>query len=483
MILLSQYTTWSFWLHLVVLGYLTTEAIRKWNAPWAKPTLAVYGTVAFWYTGDFVLSKPIDYRTFEVGVVTFAFVQVTFFLVIFRFFVVPLTHHLCARPLHDSRSLLSEGGRIQIVEFPTRLLRFVFPVLILVWIGIFLVGVNTSEGKWPALIWPPLYPTKVGMYPLTGLGGGSSFIFNSLAYIHVLVCALFGVIAVVARGPIRWLAVVMVCLTWPYFWYDAIRSKMLALILPGLAAFLLLGKRSVKMRITVVVVIALGVTTWFSRVMYYRSNAGNLMLFNESPIPEGVDEEDEEAVANANQQKLRDSRLGLDMMKELCWINTFIESGRYNPSWGGRYFAELVNPIPRSLWPGKPMVGIDYAIARGFGGSRREHGAFATVATGMIGQGCVNFGRFLGVPAAAILFALWSAFLSRLWCQRILSPMRLALFLIGLGLTLNTGRDFTLLVLFPFLFGYLAILVYETATGKKPGRIAVRKIDNTSRMK
>ncbi len=24
-----------------------------------------------------------------------------------------------------------------------------------------------------------------------------------------------------------------------------------------------------------------------------------------------------------------------------------------------------MNPIPRGLWPGKPLIGIDYAVARG----------------------------------------------------------------------------------------------------------------------
>src|SRR5215475_6864497 len=64
---------------------------------------------------------------------------------------------------------------------------------------------------------------------------------------------------------------------------------------------------------------------------------------------------------------------GLDMFEELCWINTFSEDGSYKPNWGQRYFAELVNPIPRSLWPGKPFIGIDYSIARGqAGGSDDE---------------------------------------------------------------------------------------------------------------
>jgi hypothetical protein len=56
---------------------------------------------------------------------------------------------------------------------------------------------------------------------------------------------------------------------------------------------------------------------------------------------------------------------GLNMFEELGWQNLFISNGTYNPNWGARYFAELVNPIPRVLWKNKPMIGIDYAIARG----------------------------------------------------------------------------------------------------------------------
>jgi hypothetical protein len=470
---------YSFWLHVILLGGLVVEAMRKWHTPWAKPALVVYGTVAFWYTGDFLLSRPIDYQGFDPGVVALAFLQVIFFLAMFRALVTPLSARFCAKPLQAARPLLTGDRRFAQMEFPPILVKIVLPFLIAGWGMIFAVGMNTAQELWPALIWPPLYPKKVGMYPLTGLGGGASFVFNALAYLHVLICSLFGVVAVVSRGPLRWISVLMVCVTWPYFWFDAIRSKMLALILPGLGAFLLTGNRSFKVRATVVVVAGILVAGWFSKVMLFRGTGANLATFTAS----ADNEEDAVAEAQAEVQRRRESRLGLDMLKELCWIDTFIESGRYRPSWGGRYLAELVNPIPRSIWPGKPMVGIDYAIARGFGGSRREHGAYATVATGMIGQGCVNFGRFFGVPAAALIFALWAAFLSRLWCQRFFSPLRLALFLVGMGLTLNTGRDFTLLVLFPFLFGYLAILLYETLTGNKPARAVVRPFENSARLK
>jgi len=43
---------------------------------------------------------------------------------------------------------------------------------------------------------------------------------------------------------------------------------------------------------------------------------------------------------------------------------------------------------PRGLWQGKPLIGIDYAIARGQGWADQtegEAGVGATISTGMIG--------------------------------------------------------------------------------------------------
>ena len=46
-----------------------------------------------------------------------------------------------------------------------------------------------------------------------------------------------------------------------------------------------------------------------------------------------------------------------------------------------------MNPIPRGLWQGKPLIGIDYAIARGQGWEAvdAQAGVGATISTGMIG--------------------------------------------------------------------------------------------------
>ena len=89
------------------------------------------------------------------------------------------------------------------------------------------------------------------------------------------------------------------------------------------------------------------------------------------------------------------------MFEELCWINKFLDERTYRPNWGHRYFAEAVNMVPRTLWPGKPGIGLDYSVVRMQGTKHiDENTVTATVSTGMIGQGVVNFGAWGGPPAA-----------------------------------------------------------------------------------
>jgi hypothetical protein len=150
---------------------------------------------------------------------------------------------------------------------------------------------------------------------------------------------------------------------------------------------------------------------------------------------------------------------GFNMFEELGYINYFIANGTYKVNWGQRYFAELVNPVPRVLWPDKPMIGIDYAIARGLGYGTLDSssgGVAASISTGMIGQGVVNFGRVLGPVFSALLMAIWVAVLAR---QDLMGKDigHLLLYSIGLALTFNMGRDITLLVLYPFVFGWLLL--------------------------
>jgi hypothetical protein len=162
--------------------------------------------------------------------------------------------------------------------------------------------------------------------------------------------------------------------------------------------------------------------------------------------------------------------VGLNMIGELCFVNAYLDSGETSPAYGGRYLNELLNFIPRTIWPSKPLLGIDYAIWRGFESDTNDLGVNTTVATGMIGGGVLNFGKILGPVAAGILMAVWSSLLIRWWEQR-KSLLRLALFMLGIGLTFNLGRDITLLVLWPVVFAYFFVRLVEIWATKRFGRL------------
>ena len=144
-------------------------------------------------------------------------------------------------------------------------------------------------------------------------------------------------------------------------------------------------------------------------------------------------------------------------------MNAYLDSGETSPAYGSRYLNELLNFIPRSIWPSKPMLGIDYAKWRGFESADSEDnelGVNTTVASGMIGGGVLNFGQIFGPVVAGILMALWTGLLIRWWEQR-QSLLRLVLFMLGAGLTFNLGRDISMLVLWPVIFAYFFVRLTE----------------------
>jgi hypothetical protein len=109
------------------------------------------------------------------------------------------------------------------------------------------------------------------------------------------------------------------------------------------------------------------------------------------------------------------------------------------------------------------MIGIDYAKWRGFESVDSEEGELGvntTVSAGMIGGGVLNFGQTLGPVAAGILMALWTGLLIRWWEQR-KSLLRLVLFMLGVGLTFNLGRDISMLVIWPVIFAYFFVRLAE----------------------
>jgi len=156
---------------------------------------------------------------------------------------------------------------------------------------------------------------------------------------------------------------------------------------------------------------------------------------------------------------------GLNMGSELVYITELLDRGFMALAYGKGYVDEMANVIPRAIWADKPLIGIDYAIARGFGGGDSDIGVFATLSTGLVGQAVLEFGPVAGPVFSAFLMSLWIALLGRLRSQG--GATRVALFLVGLGLTFNLGRGITLLTLYPFVFGYVGIVILEKRAKRK----------------
>jgi hypothetical protein len=327
-------------------------------------------------------------------------------------------------------------------------------VIILVWLALLAFGTWRLNGDLINALFPLEGRAGVQMWSRAAgaEAGNSGFIVSSASYIYTLCAAFFGVLMFfVKKRQTKFLLLAFILTSWPYSFLQGSRNIVLATVTPGTLAFLLFGRAPffVKFAVTLGGLLALDLA--FRVIITFRDTGFN-----------NVDLSVAESASHS----------GLNMASELVYITTFLRDGTLDWSYGGRYLAELINLIPRAVWPDKPLIGVDYAVARGFGSSGSsggDIGVFATISTGAIGQGVLNFGNLLGPVAAAVLLSVWIGILTRFRLQA--TPLRSGLFLVGLGLTFNLGRDVTLLVLWPFVFGYLGVRLVEynerrsTATG------------------
>jgi hypothetical protein len=240
----------------------------------------------------------------------------------------------------------------------------------------------------------------------------------------------------------------MFAITLPYFFFAGARSHFLAAALPFILTYLFYGRHLLILKLAILAIAFFCLKEGFKFVTEFRGGGFREVLASENPY---------ELLGEDSTQ------FGLNMIQELCFVNTYLETGDGSPAYGTRYLNELLNFVPRMIWPSKPLLGIDYAKWRGFEIADSEDGELGvntTVASGMIGGGVLNFGQIFGPVAAGILMALWTGLLIRWWEQR-KSLMRLALFMLGAGLTFNLGRDITLLVLWPVVFAYFFVRLGE----------------------
>jgi hypothetical protein len=449
----------------IALGLLAVAGAYAWNAREMGvgiPMGAVLGTVGLWYFGDALYN---DYQRYalEIGpqYLEAAWWQVALFILFFLI-LTPAIHRMMNRKVLADRSefweLMKRGG-IDNPEFQRRL-DIATRLITGVWLVLMAIALIRTNFDFLGLF-APYVSGKANPWGRGRVGGGFDALISLANYLQIMLAAAFGIVAAVAKNRrTRVLALVITAVSLPWFLLDRTRNTMLAVALPGILAWVFIRLKSgMMLKIAILVAAFLVTEVWMKFVIQTRSGGDISRAFMQLGVG-GVVQRVEDSGAKHE---------GLNMFEELAWVNSFIDKGTYVVNNGARYFAELVNPIPRVLWPNKPMIGIDYAIARGqlyADAGDAQGGVGATISTGMIGQGVVNFGPFFGVLAAALLMAIWVAILAR---QDLMGVKmgRMLLFFIGCVLTFNLGRDITLITLYPFLFGYFMLSFWAKTHGER----------------
>src|SRR6266581_1880696 len=427
----------TFYLAALVLVVLTAEScIKLLNRDSFGITFGVYVTVFAWYFVDpFINPEQYDYLpSSSLGQ---SYGQVVLFLIGFRVFTPVAIRWILRR---------RSSGVFDMRLTPEQILIAVAAI----WLVLFIIGIARMGGDVKGAVFPldgRAGPTMWGRGAVES--GPSGFLISFAGYLFNAVTAFLGVLVFFQRS-IAWrlLAGAMFAITLPYFFFAGARNHFLAAVMPFILTYLFYGRHLLVVRVSILAAAFVCLDRGFRFVTAFRATGFRELLAAKNPY-ELVDED------------LRQS--GLNMIEELCLVNAYMASGDTSPAYGARYLNELLNFVPRAIWPSKPLIGIDYAIWRGFESAEGDLGVSTTISTGMIGGGVLNFGQIFGPVAASILMAVWTGMLIRWWEQR-KSLLRLALFMVGAGLTFNLGRDISLLVLWPVIFAYFFVRLTEMRT-------------------
>jgi oligosaccharide repeat unit polymerase len=435
----------TFYLAAAALLILTVEScVKLLRRDSFGVTVVVYVTVFAWYFVDPFLN-PEEYDYLPPFLLGESYGQVLLFLIGFRVFMPVVARWILSRRSTGVFAMQRLTPEQILIAAGT------------LWFLLFAIGIARLGGDVIGAVFP--IDSRAGA-TMWGRGAVESsatgFLIASAAYVFNAVTAFLGVLVFFQRSTSwRLLAGAMFAITLPYFFFEGARSHFLAAILPFIITYLLYGRHPLVVRFAILAFAFVCLNVGFRFVTTFRNTGFREVIASENPY-ELIDED------------VRTT--GLNMIQELCFVNAYLDSGDTSPAYGGRYMNELLNFVPRAIWPSKPLIGIDYAIWRGFESEEGELGVNTTISTGMIGGGVLNFGQILGPVAAGILMALWTGLLIRWWEQR-KSLLRLALFMFGAGLTFNLGRDITLLVLWPVIFAYCFVRLTEIWVTKRFGRL------------
>jgi hypothetical protein len=437
-----------FYLCVFAAVWLLTKGWQMRMEGWGIPLIAVTATAGTWYLLDPLYNDYAQYLM-EVGPthLSNAFWEVLLFFISLGLMASPMNRKINGDLIGNGSQVIRmmRSKEIEQPHFQDQIARL-SKVLFAGWAILIVVALIRVEFDVIGIFFPYL-GEKADPWGRQRLGGGIDALYSLAGYVQIMLTSLLGVtFALALRPSTMTLSGIGYFLAVPFYIFDRTRNTMLAVLIPGLMALVTLRIRSgMVVRLVVLGCSFIALEGWMKFVIDNRDKASITEAFKTGGT------QDTEVKSRKHG--------GFNMFEELGYINYYTELGTYKPNWGERYFAEVVNPIPRVIWPGKPLIGVDYAIARGmaYGSVDAKSGGVAcTVSTGMIGQGVVNFGRILGPIAAAILMAIWVAVLAR---QDLKGHDlgHLLLYAIGLVLTYNMGRDITLLVIYPFVFGWILL--------------------------
>jgi len=431
----------TFYLAALALLVLTAEScIRLLKRDSFGITVGVYVTVFAWYFVDPII-HPEDYNYLPSSSLGHAYGQVLLFLIGFRVVVPAVTRWIL--------SWRSTGIFAMQRLAPEQILIAVGTL----WLLLFALGIYRMGGDVMGAVFQ--VDSRAGMTMFLVGGSATDFLINSASYLFSAVTAFLGMLVFFQRTTLwRILAGAMFAITLPYFFLSGTRSAFLSVILPFIITYLFYGRHLLILRLAILAIAFFCLKEDFKFVQVFRLGGFREVLASKNPY-ELMDEDV--------------GTIGLNMIEELCYVNVYLDSGETSPAYGARYLNEVLNFIPRAIWPSKPLLGIDYAKWRGFENDS-DLGVNTTIASGMIGGGVLNFDKIFGPVAAGILMAFWTGLLIRWWEQR-KSLLRLALFMLGAALTFNLGRDITLLVLWPVVFAYLFVRLIEIWATKRFGRL------------
>lgn len=421
----------SFTVAWLTAGVLALESLVFIKRPWAVPALAVYGTTAAWYLFE-PMYFPEEFLSGAEVHVQNVFLQVILCLLAFRILV--------------PRTTAKFVGDLRLVAIPPTTLSTegLFKAFVGMWLFLLVCGVFRLGGDVFGALFPLGGRTAANMWGRAAAQDAGTFgsLVSLAGYLYLFTVASFGVFLILLRSSrFKAFALALILISWPYFILGGSRNAFLGVFVPGLLAFIFYSKMRPIFKFSLCVVCFVAVDFIFRIVITYRDVGFSVNTIDFSTVEET-------------------KHLGLGMASELRFINELYDFGELGLTYGGRYLEEFYQLIPRFIWPDKPQIGIEYAIARGFGGADGDIGVFATISSGFIGQGFLNFGPWGGPIAAAGLMAMWAGVLAR-WQAQGTSTFRRFLFLLGVGLTFNLGREITLLVLWPVVFGYAIARVME----------------------